>query len=280
MAKQPTAPAKTGKPKTGGQLVMRDESDEIIDGLKRQLQALQEELSAYRAGGGAHPEPTEALLRAWGEEFPPFLASRLRVPAEDLSERLNRVIAQVGDPGLRRELEKCRDTAALLSGTFRRIQDNHRLLTASLAAEKMELPVEAFCRQIENALRERGHQTPRIDGLEPGATLRVAAGAACAVVATLTELVTTLFGPPVLTRIDLAGAKKAGVFRLHIATPRPWHEVESEEVSELVLREGVQAHSIVDLLYVEKIAELQGATVRYLKEQGAVHGLEVTWPSA
>jgi hypothetical protein len=83
----------------------------------------------------------------------------------------------------------------------------------------------------------------------------------------------------VLTRVDLTGVDSSGVFRLQIATPRPWQGVEGDQVSELVFRSGVRAHSIVDLLYVEKIAELQGATVRYLREGGVVHGLEVTWPS-
>ncbi len=288
MAKKPSAPAKTEKPDAAADtaVVMRDESDEIIDSLKRQLEGLQQQLADYRAGGGAAPPPEspgasqrQALLEEWGAGFTPYLASRLQIPAEDLTQRLARVIDQVSDPDLRRELEHCRDTASLLFSTFRRIQDNHRLLTESLIAEKMDIPADAFCRQVEAALRARGHEAPRIEGTPAGTTLHVAAGAACAVVATLAELVHTLFGPPVLTRVDLSAAASAGEFRLQIATPRPWQGVEGEEVSALVFRSGVRAHSIVDLLYVEKIAELQGAAVRYLRQDGAVHGLEVTWPS-
>jgi hypothetical protein len=291
MAKKPSTPAKTTPPAAAAtDVVIRDESDEIIDGLRRQLDSLQQELSAYRRGGSAPPpaaprrspapEVSDDIVRAWGSEFPPYLASRLQIPAEDLTQRLSRLIDQVGDPGLRRELEHCRDTASLLSNTFRRIQDNHRLLTESLIAEKMTLPVEEFFGQIQAALREGGYETPTIDGSRRGMQLTIAASAACAVVATLAELVTTLFGPPVLTRVDMTEVDAAGVFRLQIATPRPWQGVEGDQVSELVFRSGVRAHSIVDLLYVEKIAELQGASVRYLRENGVVHGLEVTWPSA
>jgi hypothetical protein len=289
MAKKPHPPAQTDKQDTvsGTGVVMRDESDEIIDSLKRQLETLQRQLADYRSGGSGTSPPAappesgqrDALLEEWAAGFTPYLASHLRIPAEDLTLRLGRAIDQVADPALRRELEHCRDTAALLLGTFRRIQDNHRLLTDSLSAEKMDVPADAFCGQVESALRERGFEAPRIAGAGAGGTLRVAAGAACAVVVTLAELVSTLFGPPVLTRVDLSGVESAGVFRLQIATPRPWQGVEGEEVAALAFRSGVRAHSIVDLLYVEKIAELQGASVRYLRENGTVHGLEVTWPS-
>ncbi|HEX7926419.1 MAG TPA: hypothetical protein VF678_02440, partial [bacterium] len=197
----------------------------------------------------------------------------------DLTERLGKLIDQVSDPDVRRELEHCRDTASLLYSTFRRIQDNHELLTESLRAEKMTVAVDAFCRDIEKALAKGGYEMPTFEGAKKGMKLNIAASAACAVVATLAELVTTLFGPPVLTRVDFTGVDASGIFRLQIATPRPWQGVEGDQVSELVFRSGVRAHSIVDLLYVEKIAELQGASVRYLREGGVVHGLEVTWPS-
>jgi hypothetical protein len=283
MAKKPDTPVdldKRGRAASGTGVVIRDESDEIIDNLKRQLETLRGQLAKSRSAAGAGGATGDAAaLHDLKSDLAPYLASKLESPAGDLTQRLGRLVEQVSDPELRKELEQCRDTASYLFNTFRRIRDNHRLLTDSLAAEKIELSADAFCRELGESLRAHGHDLPRVEGLRPGLKLKVASGAAAAVVATLAELVTTLFGPPVLTAVDLAPVQDAGAFRLRIATPRPWDGVEGEEITSLALRGGMRAHSVVDLLYVEKIVELQGGAVTYLRENGRVHGLEVTWPS-
>ena len=283
MAKKPDSPVeveKQGRAASGPGVVIRDESDEIIDSLKRQLESLRSQLAKSRGGAvSAASAADAAALHDLKSDLAPFLASKLEAPADDLTRRLGRLVSQVSDPELRRDLEQCRETASYLFTTFRRIRDNHQLLTDSLAAEKIEVIAEDFCRALGESLSARGHNAPRVEGLRPGLRLKVASGAAAAVIATLAELVTTLFGPPVLTAIDLARAQDSGAFRLRIATPRPWEGIEGDEITSLALRGGMRAHSVVDLLYVEKIVELQGGSVTYLRENGRVHGLEVTWPS-
>jgi hypothetical protein len=164
-------------PEEQGPVVIRDESDEIIDDLKRQLAALQTELSAFKdsetdgtAGGRAakaRKGSRARLVHEFNSGFAPHLAQRLQAPAEELTRRLANLIEQVNDPALRKELELARETAFFLSSTFHRIQDNHRLLTESLVAERIELPVAEFFEQVARTVEQGG--LPRPGPMQPEA---------------------------------------------------------------------------------------------------------------
>jgi hypothetical protein len=272
-----------------GAVVMRDESDEIIDNLKRQLAALQLELTQARtAPEGEAPAPPARKARRGGRAklvedfnvgFAPHLVQRLHVPAEELTQRLGRLIEQVSDPELKAELEACRETAYFLSSTFLRIQDNHRLLTESLVAERIELSVKDFLDQVARMLEQRGVARAQVQaagtpsrGADP---MTASPLAAATVLSTLGELATGVFGGT--ARMTL-GAGTASHLRLLVETDRPWRGVDGDEVSGVVFRPGVRAASVVDVLYVEKLIELQGGRLSFHREAGQVLGFEVLWP--
>jgi hypothetical protein len=289
-ARTPSGVAREGDPRPAGAgaVVMRDESDEIIDTLKRQLAALQVELTHARAGPeGEAPGAARKgrrggrakLAEAFDAGFAPHLAQRLHVPAEELTQRLGRLIEQVSDPELKAELEACRETAYFLSSTFLRIQDNHRLLTESLVAERIELNVTEFLDQVARTLEQRGVARAQIRtaGSPPrGADPMTASPlAAATVLSTLGELATGVFGGQACMTL---GSGSAGHVRLVVETDRPWRGVEGDEVSGVVFRPGVRAASVVDVLYVEKLIELQGGRLSFYRAGGQVLGFEVLWP--
>ncbi|NIP73428.1 MAG: hypothetical protein GWO16_10550, partial [Gammaproteobacteria bacterium] len=70
-------------------LVLRDESDEIIDNLKQQLSTLQKELERFQGGADAAGATERAGLEAG---LAPHIASRLQMPADELSGRLERLL--------------------------------------------------------------------------------------------------------------------------------------------------------------------------------------------
>jgi hypothetical protein len=99
--------------------------------------------------------------------------------------------------------------------------------------------------------------------------------AAATVLSTLGELATGVFGGT--ARMTL-GAGTASHLRLLVETDRPWRGVDGDEVSGVVFRPGVRAASVVDVLYVEKLIELQGGRLSFHREAGQVLGFEVLWP--
>ncbi len=321
------------------EVVLRDESDAIIDNLKRQLQSLQQELaqtqragsgrsstaraagpgaagggsgvaggsasaavgSASAASGGAgaalggadavgsgtRAGPTRGeMMEHWNASLTPHLAARLQAPAEELTQRLTRLMEQVSDPELRAELELCRDTAFFISSTFERIRDNHQLLTESLIDEKEDLSAAEFGARLTDSLRRRGGPVPALNGLEAGAAadgerLLVSPKSVGTVLLTLAQLAGTMFGTPARVAASLVSAEGGAPasLRLTVTTPQTWPGMEKhQEVSAVIFRPGVRANSIVDLLYVEKIVELQGGSIGFNREQGQVHGFEILWP--
>jgi len=277
------------RPGGAGAVLIRDESDEIIDNLKRQLAALQLELAHAKTGAEEESPAAPArqgrrggrakLREEFNAGFAPHLVQRLHLPAEELTQRLSRLIEQVSDPELKAELEMCRETAYFLSSTFQRIQDNHRLLTESLVAERMETNVKEFLGQVARMLEQRG---------VPGAQIRVAESsprgdnrmtasplAAATVLSTLAELATGVFGGA--ARVTLEPGT-AGHLRLLVETDRPWRGVAGGEVSAVVFRPGIRAASVVDVLYVEKLIELQGGRLSFYSQSGQALGFEVLWP--
>jgi hypothetical protein len=277
------------RPAGAGAMVMRDESDEIIDNLKRQLAALQLELAQVKTGPEEESPAAPArqgrrggrakLVEEFNASFAPHLVQRLHVPAEELTQRLARLIEQVSDPELKAELEACRETAYFLSSTFQRIQDNHRLLTESLVAERMESNVTVFLEQVARMLEQRGVARAQIRIAEPsqrGDDRMIASPlAAATVLSTLGDLATGVFGGA--ARMTL-GAGTAGHLRLLVETDRPWRGVAGGEVSGVVFRPGVRAASVVDVLYVEKLIELQGGRLSFYRQSGQALGFEVLWP--
>ena len=95
-------------------LVLPDESDQIISDLRSQLQSLQDQLEVYKheeqpGGGGSPGEPPSGGAAGavpelqWKDDFAPHVVARLQGPAEELPARLERVIAPVEAPALREE---------------------------------------------------------------------------------------------------------------------------------------------------------------------------------
>ena len=281
MAKDPSETKE--KTREGEEVVLRDESDEIIDNLKSQLSSLQSQLDAYKTvkrapGASGTGDGGHELLNSWNASLTPHLASRLQLPAEELTHRLERLIEQVGDPELREELERCRDLAFFFYETFHKISNNHRLLTESLTAPKVEVEMADFCRLLEHPLTQEG--TPVPVHRQPGLPRRMtfASRSAVTVVKALAELAATLFGRDLQIEVGHA-APEAAELTLRVYTDAGGTEAEvGEEVSVFAMRRGITANTVVDLLYVEKIIELQGGSFSFDRRGGKVHGFVVRLP--
>lgn len=288
MAKDPSETKE--KTRDGEGVVLRDESDDIIDNLKSQLSSLQSQLDAYKTverapGASGAGDGGQELLNSWNATLTPHLASRLQLPAEELTHRLDRLIEQVGEPELREELERCRDLAFFFYETFHKISNNHRLLTESLTAPKVEVELADFCRLLEHPLPQQG--TPVSVHRQPGLPRRMtfASRSAVTVVKALAELAATLFGKELQIEVGHAAPEAAGPetveLTLRVYTDAGGTEADAgEEVSVFAMRRGITAKTVVDLLYVEKIIELQGGSFSFDRRGGKVHGFVVRLPGA
>ncbi len=273
---------------TSGEVVLRDESDEIIDNLKRQLSSLQGQLDVYHAGaefpGGRAVAAGDALSSSWEAGITPHLSTRLQVPAEELTARLDRLIEKIDDSELRQELEHCRDLAFFLFETFQKISANHNLLTESLVAPKSEVEMAQFCRLLEHVLPALGTPIPVHKAADVPRRLVFSTKSATMVVKTLAELAHAFSG--MSPRLDISkaspesGAGKAQPFlNIAVFSESPWAESEdAQEVTAFAMQRGITAGTIVDLLYVEKVIELQGGTFAFQRVEGKVHGFSVQLP--
>jgi hypothetical protein len=267
------------------EVVLRDESDEIIDNLKQQLQALQAQLNRYKRGPGSPPtRPAAEERRELDLGLTPHIASRLQIPAEELTARLERLIGQVHDPALKAELEACRDSAFFLSDTFQRIEQQHQALTDSLTADALVMDAAAFRERLEGSLRQRSLGV-RVEADSPlPAQLRLSPQSAITVLTTLAELTEDLFGRTErLTvgcpRLDDAEEGADTFLQLQITGAAPWAEVaEGEAVSAMAIRSGARSRAVVDLLYVEKIIEMRGGSLDFLRRKDRVCGFTVLIP--
>ena len=276
------------------EVMLRDESDEIIDNLKNQLRSLQSQLDSYKSvearptgevgGGGAGAPPDDNLVQAWSAGLAPHVASKLQMPAEELTGRLERLIDQADDSDLRGELEKCRDLAYFLFETFRRISSSHRLLTESLTSPRVTVETRDFCHLMETISPAAGAALPVIQ--EPGVPQRIhfASRSAVTIMNALAELATTIFGPALKLSVGSllpgeAGADEPGYLVLKLYSESAWSDVpEEEDVSTFAMRQGISANTIVDLLYVEKIIELQAGDFSFHRSGGKVYGFSVKLP--
>ena len=283
----PTQQSQDKRAKSEAELVLRDESDEIIDNLKQQLQALQVQLNRYKPPGGAGGGTLRGIIderRALDLGLTPHIASRLQVPAEELTERLERLIAQVDDPALRAELEACRDTAFFLSDTFLRIEQQHQALTDALTADALVMDAQAFRERLESSLRQRS-LTVRVEPISPlPAQLRLSPQSAITVLTTLAELSADLFGKAerltlACPRLEDAEEGADTFLQLQISGAKAWGEVaEGEAVSAVAIRSGARSRAVVDLLYVEKIIEMRGGSLDFLRRNQRVCGFTVHIP--
>jgi hypothetical protein len=282
---EPRAAAGAAAP-GGPELVLRDESDEIIDNLKQQLQALQAQLNRYKttgaAGGTIRTDDNERQALDFG--LTPHIASRLQIPAEELTARLERLIEQVQDPALRAELEQCRDSAFFLSDTFQRIGEQHQALTDSLTADALVMDAQAFCERLEGSLRQHSLSV-RVETVSAlPAQLRLSPQSAITVLMTLAELAEDLFGSTerltvACPRLDDAEEGADTYLQLQISGKETWGEVaEGDAVSAVAIRSGARSRAVVDLLYVEKIIEMRGGSLSFLRQNQRVCGFTVHIP--
>ena len=277
------------------ELVLPDESDQIISDLRSQLRSLQDELEVYKhedpttAGGAGIPgEPPPGGAAGavpelqWRDDFAPHVVARLQGPAEELTARLERVIAQVEDPALREELERCRQTAFYLFDTFRQIGDHHRLLLESIAEDHDRISMATLRAGLEAELAALGADVP----LEFGEGLPEDAAAISATVPligkTVARIATQLIGA--LIRVEVArevssNGPTGDAICMTITCAGQREGLDAvQDASQIVFSPGVSAITVVDWLYMEKIVELQGGSLTLYHEQGKARGFRVRLP--
>ena len=269
------------------EVVLRDESDVIIDNLKSQLHNLKRQLDRYQSTGGPPPEgapPLQAGAAGGDAGLTERIASRLQIPAEELAERLERLIIQINDPELKAELAHCRETAFFLSDTFRRISEKHGQLTESLTAEALELDTEDFRSRLDASLHDRNLPI-EISAQGPlPARIKVAPQSVITVLVTLADLAVDLFGSPGKALLscphwNAPGDGGTGTIVLRVTCPQALQGMDgAEAVSVAVLRSGIRSRAVVDLLYVEKIIEMRGGVLEFAREEGEVTGFSVSLP--
>jgi len=259
-------------------VLLRDESDEIIDNLKAQLAALRGQVNRLEADGG---QDDVARARRFESGMAPHIASRLSIPAGELTERLERIIADVNDDSLRAELEQCRDTAFFLFDTFQHITDRHQDLTDSLSARDELLAMDAFVRQMEDALHARNLPlTVEADKALPG-ELRVSARSVVTVLSTLADLTGEIFAKPQKVALTHHTGEDGAGIELVLDSMQAKAGLENEqEITSGVIRSGVRSRAVVDLLYVEKIIEMRGGRLSFFRVDGMARGFRVFLPFA
>ena len=271
----------------GGEVVLPDESDAIIANLKDQLNSLQRQLHQSRPEGqgplspdGSPPPAGSALDGGMTMR----IASRLKIPAEELTARLERLIEQITDPELKAELIQCRETAFFLFDSFRHINEKHEELTQSLTAEFQEIDRKEFLGRLEASLHDRNlpvtvegdPSLPNTIGLPPSSVITI--------LATLAGLAVDIFDRPGTARVSCPDweAKKGsgeGTLELRLTCERSLPKMEyGEAVSAAIIRSGVRSRSVVDLLYVEKIIEMRGGKLEFLRNGDQVNGFKVSLP--
>ena len=271
------------------EVVLRDESDEIIDNLKNQLSSLQGQLEAYKsaeigAGAGGGEPPEDELIHAWSKGLTPHLANKLQLPADELTGRLERLIDQVDDSELRGELERCRDLAYFLFETFRRIGSTHRMLTESLTAPRATVETAEFCQAMKTISPAAEAVIPVNQESALPERIHFASRSAVTVMKALAELATAIFGAELKLNVgSLApgelGADEPGYLTLQLYSESSWSDVpEGDDVSAFAMRQGITANTIVDMLYVEKIVEIQGGDFGFHRSGGKVYGFKVHFP--
>ena len=268
-----------------------DESDSIIEDLKAQLKSLQGQLTAQQEGGSDSPQSAQAggaeppttgrnAIAAWNAAFAPQIAARLQTPTEELTARLDRLIVQVQDPQMRKELEHCQQTAFYLFDTFRKISENHRALIDSLAEEEAVLEPAIFRKALAAEMSAFGTgiaitgNVPPMVGAIPQSILTV--------VKTLARVAGQLMGEVKTLHLDSGpsdGSRE--VLCLTIACGGGVDGlVNVESPSQMIFKPGVSAVTVVDWLYMEKIVELKGGSLTLHHEAGRAAGVRIVIPGA
>ena len=262
----------------GGEVVLPDESDAIIAKLKDRLQSLQHQLNQSRSGGEL---PTGSALDGG---MTMRIASRLKIPAEELTGRLERLIEQITDPEWKAELIQCRETAFFLFDTFRHIDEKHEELTRSLTAEYQEMDKEEFLGRLEASLHDRNlpvtvegdPSLPDKIGLPPSSVITI--------LATLAGLAVDIFDRPGTALVscpdwDPKAGQGEATLELRLVCERSLPRIDPDEaVSAAIIRSGVRSRSVVDLLYVEKIIEMRGGKLEFLRSGDQVNGFKASLP--
>lgn len=263
---------------------MRDESDAIIDTLKRRLESLQRQMARYQGDKAGRAADREAQGGTLDIKLTPHIASRMEIPAEELGARLQRLIGQIADPELKSELEHCRETAFFLFDTFRRIREKHEDLIGSLTADSLVMKATEFSRRLETSLHDR-RLPVQVSSVSPlPYRLALSPQAVITVLATLADLAVAICGQPSQIAIscpELDAAVEGEETRLclQITSNQAWRGIEGQEaISSVAIRSRIRSSAIVDLLYVEKIIEVRGGSLQFFKRQGQVYGFEVFIP--
>ncbi len=276
--------AKRKKEPRPREVVLRDESDAIIDTLKRRLESLQRQMARYQGDKAGRAADREAQSGTLDIKLTPHIASRMEIPAEELAARLQRLIGQIADPELKSELEHCRETAFFLFDTFRRIREKHEDLIGSLTADSLVMKATEFSRRLETSLHER-RLPVQVSSVSPlPHRLALSPQSVITVLATLADLAVAICGQPSQIAIscpELDAAVEGEETRLclQITSNQAWRGIEGQEaISSVAIRSRIRSSAIVDLLYVEKIIEVRGGSLQFFKRQGQVYGFEVFIP--
>jgi hypothetical protein len=295
MTKQAEKTDQPGAATRAEELVIPDESDRIIADLRAQLHTLQEQLALYRRADG---EPASAAQSGrlpasgagkggagltWSDEWAPGVAARLREPAQDLTARLERLIEQAQDPALRRELEHCLETAFYLFATLRHIGDNHRLLLESLEEGRARCALDALREGLQAELAVQGTSiTPETAGSVPGRPAQVPQ-CLVSVAAKVARIAAELIGQVIRVTIAYERAPAGGTpgdgICITIACAGTREElIAMDNASQLVFKPDVSAITVVDWLYMEKIVDLQGGSLRLYHRGDRAAGFQVRIP--
>ncbi len=125
---------------------------------------------------------------------------------------------------------------------------------------------------------EAGAQLPERITLPPSSVITV--------LATLAGLAGDIFGKPGSAVVscpewEADPAVTEGSLLLCMRCEAALPSVEAEEaVSAAIIRSGVRSRAVVDLLYVEKIIEMRGGRLEFMREGEQVNGFAVHLPVA
>ncbi len=262
----PPASAKAASRQSSQGLMLRDEADAIIDNLKRQLDALQHQLSSQRKSAAASqqkPANTPKTPPFQTTALMPQVVGRLGEGAAELASRLEKTAQEIPDPTLRKEIAGCQIQAGQLHLALNQIPSRHQLLEERLSGEDSIVSVAALAEQLAAAVKASCSRDIPVRTNNLPDTLSLSPACLFTMVSALSAFASEIFTD--LTDILLQPATPAQPPTLEILLQgaQPINQAVPADVIAAVLTRPTTSQVLVDLLYIEKILDMRNGNMGF-----------------
>ncbi len=239
--------------------MLKDEADTIIDNLKRQLDALQHQLTTRSQTDST---TTSTQQQQWRQELTPQVAGRLGENAAVLASRLASVAKNL-NPALREEIVSCQTQAVQLQQSLSGIASRHQVLTDNLSSkeslvsvsaitEKLSVVVKASC---SRSIPVRTANLPDVLRISPACLLTITSALSVFASQIFTELTEILLQP--------AASNKPPALEIILQGLKTTPQKNTSDVVSAALDQSPPSTNLLDILYVDKILAMRGGSMGF-----------------